>query len=293
MIRRLINFVTRRRFKIFISYRRSDTGGRAGRLNADLARHFGAKNIFFDIANINAGDNFVKSIDMSISQCQVLLAVIGDQWLSSLNKQEHQSSFNQDYVRHEITSALARDVKVIPVLVQETSMPNSSALPKDMQSITSKEPSRLSDKHWSRDVKELVRKLQPISKWQMFIITVFIVFLSLGAWKAMAIISPATFDEDGRKLVDCANKVADEIQQLVEKGKANNGKPEGDAEVKKVKDILAKLDINISANATPNQIFDFLQKEQLKASSDLSYLPKLARAMGIECAWKYRGENNK
>jgi hypothetical protein len=66
---------------IFISYRRDDSEGQAGRLYDDLLRVFGAKSIFMDVADIEPGMDFRKAIDKKVSSCGILLSVIGPRWL--------------------------------------------------------------------------------------------------------------------------------------------------------------------------------------------------------------------
>ncbi|MGZ5259352.1 MAG: toll/interleukin-1 receptor domain-containing protein, partial [Burkholderiales bacterium] len=62
---------------IFLSYRRSDTGGYAGRLTDALEKHFGKNSVFQDIEAITPGSNFEKAIDTAVAHCDVLLVLIG------------------------------------------------------------------------------------------------------------------------------------------------------------------------------------------------------------------------
>jgi WD40 repeat protein len=68
--------------RIFISYRRDDTGGYAGRLYDRLVDHFGQEHVFMDIDTIEPGLDFVEVIEHAVGQCDVLLALIGRQWLT-------------------------------------------------------------------------------------------------------------------------------------------------------------------------------------------------------------------
>ena len=68
---------------VFISYRREDSSGYAGRLFDILSTHFGIENTYMDLDTIMVGDNFETEIEEKISQCDVLLAVIGERWLIS------------------------------------------------------------------------------------------------------------------------------------------------------------------------------------------------------------------
>jgi hypothetical protein len=68
---------------IFISYRRNDSEGEAGRLFADLVKHFGEGSVFMDVAAIDIGRDFRQAIDESVAECGVLLAVIGREWIDA------------------------------------------------------------------------------------------------------------------------------------------------------------------------------------------------------------------
>jgi len=75
-------FKPHRKRAIFISYRRDDSEGHAGRLYGDLARKFGDRSIFMDVV-IGPGLDFRKVINDKVSSCGVLLALIGPTWLDA------------------------------------------------------------------------------------------------------------------------------------------------------------------------------------------------------------------
>ena len=68
---------------IFISYRRSDIEGYAGRLFEGLGARFGQDMVFFDVAGIEPGQDFHKVIGEKVRSCNVLLALIGNSWASA------------------------------------------------------------------------------------------------------------------------------------------------------------------------------------------------------------------
>jgi len=104
---------------IFISYRRGDAEGEAGRLFDDLSAQFGAKAIFMDVMDIKPGRDFRKVIDENVSSCGVLLAMIGKGWINARDDAGRRRLDDpQDFVRLETASALKRDIPVIPVLVR-------------------------------------------------------------------------------------------------------------------------------------------------------------------------------
>ena len=105
---------------IFLSYRRDDAEGEAGRLFDFLTAEFGADNVFMDVAGIEPGRDFRKVIDQNVTSCGVLLAMIGKGWLDAKDDAGRPRLDDpMDFVRLETASALKRDIPVIPVLVHE------------------------------------------------------------------------------------------------------------------------------------------------------------------------------
>src|SRR5262249_46634838 len=122
--------------QIFISYRREDSSGWAGRLCDRLIARFGRNNIFMDVDNLAPGVDFVKAIRKSVGACDVLISVIGKRWLTSSDEKRRRRLDNpEDFVRLEIATALKRDIRVIPVLVEDASMPRPRDLPDDLKSL--------------------------------------------------------------------------------------------------------------------------------------------------------------
>src|SRR5262249_25598405 len=111
---------------IFINYRRHDSTGTAGRLHDRLAQSFGRNNLFMDVDHIPPGVDFVNHLDAQVARCDVFLVVIGPSWLEVSNENgERRLDDPGDFVAREITTALARDIRVIPVLVDGARMPTA------------------------------------------------------------------------------------------------------------------------------------------------------------------------
>src|SRR5215475_5195525 len=103
---------------IFISYRRGDTGPIAHRLHDALGALFGAEAVFIDVVDIDAGDDFGAVIEEKVGFCDVVLALIGKDWLSRADPSGRRRLDDpNDWVRLEIGVALARDIRVVPLLV--------------------------------------------------------------------------------------------------------------------------------------------------------------------------------
>lgn len=145
---------------IFISYRRDDTEGEAGRLFDDLTRAFGEKSVFMDVTDIKPGLDFRKVIDDNVASCGVLLAVIGPAWANITNSSgERRLDDPNDFVRLEIASALARDIAVIPVLVHSAQMPHPDQLPDNLKDLAYRNSVEITHTRWNSDVQLLIEAL--------------------------------------------------------------------------------------------------------------------------------------
>ena len=146
---------------IFISYRRDDSEGEAGRLYDDLVRVFGADALFMDVSDIHPGKDFRQAIDDNVAKCAVLLAIIGPGW-TTIKDASGVRRLDQpnDFVRLEITSALTRGMDVIPVLVHGSRMPNPAELPESLQNLAYRNGVELTHARWNSDVEVLSRALR-------------------------------------------------------------------------------------------------------------------------------------
>jgi hypothetical protein len=147
--------------QIFISYRRADSEGYAGWLFDQLSPRFGTRNIFRDVVSIHPGDNFARKIEESVQACDALLALIGPQWLTIKDEQGRlRLEDPNDYVRLEIAAALARDIRVIPILVQGASMPEAAALPENLKPLALRNAIELSSTRFHMDVEPLIDAIE-------------------------------------------------------------------------------------------------------------------------------------
>jgi TIR domain len=144
------------RGKVFISYRRRETAGHAGRLYDRLAQHFGDERVFMDL-RMEPGLDFVEQIDEAVTHCDALLSLIGAQWLDMRDAQGRRRLDDpHDFARLEVESALARDVRVIPVLLQDAKMPEPEDLPESLAPLARRHAIELSDERWDYDVGRLI-----------------------------------------------------------------------------------------------------------------------------------------
>lgn len=149
---------------IFISYRRNDSAGYAGRLYDELARRFGKTRVFMDIDTLQAGLDFDHALDQAVTTSDVLLALIGPGWLRAVDAEGNRRLDDpDDLVRLEIATALGRDdIRVIPVLVGNASMPRAEALLDDLKPLARRHAFEISDARWDYDIRRLVAGLEPI-----------------------------------------------------------------------------------------------------------------------------------
>lgn len=144
---------------IFISYRREDSAGYAGRLYDGLRQHFGAERVFMDVAGIEPGMDFEIEIEKAIGACDAVLVVIGRHWLEVSGPKGRRLDDPKDFVRLEVAAAARREVRVVPVLVGGAAMPSADQLPDVLKPLARRQATTLSDEHWDIGVQDLMRTL--------------------------------------------------------------------------------------------------------------------------------------
>jgi tetratricopeptide (TPR) repeat protein len=147
--------------KIFINYRRDDSIGMAGRLHDRLAQTFGRAKLFMDVDHIPAGTDFVVHLNSQVAECDVILVVIGPNWLGVKDESGGRRLDNpDDFVAIEIAAALARDIRVIPVLVDGAHMPKASELPDSLKALARRHAVDVRHTHFGHDAEALVAKMR-------------------------------------------------------------------------------------------------------------------------------------
>jgi len=147
--------------RIFISYRRADSGGWARSLHDNLEERLGPGRAFRDVT-MEGGMDFHEHVESLLDRCDVLLAVIGKTWTTITDAGGRRRLDDpEDLVRREIARALQRpDVQVIPVLVDGARMPTEHELPPDLAPLARRQACELSDLRWDFDVDNLARRLR-------------------------------------------------------------------------------------------------------------------------------------
>lgn len=148
---------------IFISYRRQDTGGHAGRLRATLKQRYGRRAVFADFDSIHGGANYRARIEEAIESSEVALVLVGANWAGHRPTPtgmyaQRRIDDEGDVLRREIAAALARDhVTVIPVLVEGAELP--AELPGEIAGLRDLHACTLSNGQWQSDFERIARDI--------------------------------------------------------------------------------------------------------------------------------------
>jgi hypothetical protein len=150
---------------VFICYRREDSAGFSRLIYDRLTHKLGHDSVFFDVDNIAPGLDFVDILSERVGKCDALIAVIGKSWVSSayLDNQRRLDDPN-DFVRIEIEAALARKIRVIPILVDGAMMPRPDDLPDSLKKLTRRQGIEISHTRFDSDVERLTHALSAINE---------------------------------------------------------------------------------------------------------------------------------
>ncbi len=146
---------------IFISYRKDDSKWNTQLLYDRLTKYFPEKFLFKDFNTIKAGEDYRASINKALSKCHILLVIIGKSWLHAKDENDADRLQNpQDLVRVEIATALARNIRVIPVLFDNITIPAQILLPEDLQALSLRQSVSVSETNFDYDIKHLVEAIK-------------------------------------------------------------------------------------------------------------------------------------
>ena len=142
---------------IFINYRREDSENVVGRIYDRLAQEFGKGSVFKDVEDILPGVDFRRVLEHEVASTDVMLVVIGPDWINRKNRGRLQQA--DDFVRLEIETALKRDIPVIPVLVRRrTRLPQRRHLPESLRDLVYRNAVAVRpDPDFHRDMDRLIQ----------------------------------------------------------------------------------------------------------------------------------------
>ncbi|MGB0127000.1 MAG: CHASE2 domain-containing protein, partial [Rhodocyclaceae bacterium] len=296
---------------IFISYRRDDAGKTAWRLFDWLERQFGAAEVFFDREGIEPGEAFPQVLEQRLAECKVLVALIGPRWLNITDAQGNRRLWAaQDFVAHEVATALARGIRVLPVLVDGATMPSGEQLPPALTPFGECQALAIDDGHFATDFDRLVdaihgqprgwgererdraRRLVRHLKRTSLVVPVLVPVVFLAAWVGLF----SLFDIDTQVasytllLSDQSTAVAREHRVVVvaldeaterQFGRAYDGAPQWRADHAKIIDQL-------SGAGAAAIVFDFFLERETAFDSALAAAVTRAAARGTRVIFGVR-----
>ena len=175
---------------VFLSYRRNDTGGEAGRLTDALQYKLGQRLVFRDVISISPGDQFDTALEKQLAIAKVVLVLIGTTWLGEL--QRRLAEEGTDFHRVEVATALRERKRVIPVLLRGAALPPPAALPEDLQALTKCQAITIRDESWTADIERLIDAIGHPYRWDLLFIRTLIALVSiiLTVWKLVPQLAP-------------------------------------------------------------------------------------------------------
>ena len=147
---------------VFLSYRRNDSGGWAGRLRDHLALRYGEDRVWQDVDDLTVGSDYLPQILENIAAADAVLVVMGPHWLDATGKTRLADP--SDVLRIEIVHALKKKSGVIPTLVGGASMPDRKGLPRPVAPLVKRNGIAIIDADWARSMQLLFEKLQDLSR---------------------------------------------------------------------------------------------------------------------------------
>lgn len=169
--------------RIFISYRRADSDDEAKSIYANLVAAFGEAAAFMDIDKIYLGENFQAKIEEEIINCDVVLVIIGPAWTMITDENNHRRLHNpDDFVRREVEFGLRHKKRVIPVLVNNATMPTTADLPASLYELSFLNAIALAGEegmaslveHLRKELDAIEAKRRPL--WQQLVSTPYVRF---------------------------------------------------------------------------------------------------------------------
>ena len=178
--------------KIFISYRRDDDPYAARGINDALCKKFHDRNVFFDLESIKRGLDFRPQIDRMVGMCDVMLVVIGDSWLQLDESGRSRLEDDNDFVSYEVSSALKRNIPVIPVLVGNATIPDKDTLPAALTQLIFRQGVQVrATEDFSAQIEKLLKVIEEVApsrdlgfrRWVYKIVPI-VAFVAIGwlAW---------------------------------------------------------------------------------------------------------------
>jgi hypothetical protein len=149
---------------VFINYRVADMSHGASHIDLELVREFGADQVFRDCRSMEPGEHYPTALREALKGADVLVAVIGPEWLAVRNKETGVRRIDEegDWVRHEIHEAMSRDMPVIPVLLQGADKARrltAEDLPEQIRGFAYLQSMVIDFRRYEEDIKRLIARV--------------------------------------------------------------------------------------------------------------------------------------
>lgn len=174
--------------RVFISYRRDDAAGYAGRLEEALERRLGRGSVFRDVLDIAPGEDFVQAIRTRLGGAKAVLVLIGPRWTGADSAGTRRIDDESDFVRLEVAVALDSGAQVVPVLLPGADMPAQASLPPPLQALARRNALSLSDENWDADIQRLADSIglqEPRARWPLAVGAAVLATALVGGWVAL------------------------------------------------------------------------------------------------------------
>lgn len=143
--------------RLFVSYRIDDSVYAAAAIADRLTQVFGAENVFRDRDALALGEIYPKKIRRALERCDTVLAVVGPSWLEVRDSSGQRRLDNpQDWVRTELRMAFERGIPVVPVLLDDTPLPDPRRLPADIAALTVSTYWQVRHQSFDSDIRGLI-----------------------------------------------------------------------------------------------------------------------------------------
>ncbi|WP_424185891.1 hypothetical protein ACOBQX_29115 [Actinokineospora sp. G85] len=132
-------------------------------LDEKLCQEFGETEVFRASRSVKAGDQYPLTIWRALTECVVMLVVVGPGWADDFAK-GGRSVDGLDWVHFEVDTALRRGVVVIPVLLANTPRLRAESLPNEISELAFRKAVTFEHRHIERDVNHIIGLLRRITQ---------------------------------------------------------------------------------------------------------------------------------
>lgn len=161
---------------VYVSYRRKDSAHQARLLHDALVERVGAGWVYMDVDHMAIGTSFRETMAAMLDRAALMLVVIGPEWLSTGSSETPTIADPGDFVHHEIAEALRRDMRIVPLLVDNAKMPRPEVLPPDLFGLMQFNAFEITNDQWDVDLAGLFQALddilpsaQILTRWELFV----------------------------------------------------------------------------------------------------------------------------